>query len=237
MSDESAAGDNSRYALSRIRALLRPEHLRPDMKLPTERTLSEQLGVSRRSVRRALEVLEAEGHVWRRQGAGTFAGAGPAATGRSVDSLVARSDFMEVMEVRLRIEPPLAQLAAMRAGEVEVARLKAVLARINESTDSDARELWDGAFHRRIAECAGNTLYLAVFELVDRVRQNAAWLRLRERARSEGQLSLYSAQHQAIIDAIEARDPHRAGEAMRQHLLALQENLIRQTSTGLSDVS
>ena len=237
MSDDSATGDNSRYALNCIRALLRPDRLGPDTKLPTERRLSEQLGVSRRSVRRALEVLEAEGHIWRRRGAGTFAGVGPAATDRSVSNLVARSDFMEVMEVRLRIEPPLAQLAAMRASAVEIARLKAVLARIDESTDSDARELWDGAFHRRIAECAGNALYLAVFELVDRVRQNAAWLRLRERARSEGQLSLYSAQHRAILEAIEARDPHRAGEAMRQHLLALQENLIRQTSTELSDAS
>lgn len=229
--------DNSLYALNRIRELLEPERLAADRKLPTERQLSEQLGVGRRSVRRALEVLEAEGHVWRRQGAGTFAGPGRPRRTLAIDDLAAKTDFMEVMEVRLRIEPSLAQLAAMRAGHSHIARLRNVLGHINESQDSDARELWDGAFHHQIAECAGNALYLAVFELVDRVRQNAAWLSAREKARSETKLSLYSDQHTAIVEAIAARDPDRAGEAMRQHLLSLQESLIRSTSMELSDAS
>jgi GntR family transcriptional repressor for pyruvate dehydrogenase complex len=237
MSDDPVSDDNSRYALDCIRAFLQPDRLGPDLKLPTERTLSEELGVSRRSVRRALEVLEAEGRIWRRQGSGTFAGRGPTTAGKAIDDLAVKSDFMDVMEVRLRIEPPLAQLAAMRASDGDIVRLRAVLERISESTDSDARELWDGAFHRQIAECAGNALFLAVFELVDRVRESAAWLSFREKARSESRLSLYSAQHQAIVEAIAARDPTNAGEAMRQHLLALQESLIRLTSMGLSDAS
>ncbi|MGO8656855.1 winged helix-turn-helix domain-containing protein, partial [Rhizobium ruizarguesonis] len=62
---------NSNYALERLRALLRSDSLDADGKLPTERTLSEMLGVGRRAVRRALEVLEAEGRIWRRQGSGT----------------------------------------------------------------------------------------------------------------------------------------------------------------------
>ena len=231
----SKAEDNSNYALERIRALLQPEVLPEDSKLPTERALAEMLGVGRRSVRRALEVLEAEGRIWRRQGSGTFAGPGPLAPRLAADNLAVESNFMEVLEVRLRIEPQLAQLAAMRAGPADVKRLAEIHARIDDSTDSDARELWDGTLHRTIAECAGNRLFLAVFELIDRVRQSAAWVNIREKARSADNLSHYSHQHGEIIDAIAKRDPARAGDAMRRHLLALQENLIRQTSMELSD--
>jgi len=221
---------NSTYALEQVRLLLEPGKLGPDGKLPTERALCAALGVSRRAVRRALEVLEAEGRIWRRQGAGTFVGSAPAAHQRAFENLAAESNFIEVMEVRLCIEPQLAQLAALRAGPADAAWLREIVAKIDASEDADGRELWDSALHRGIAECAGNKLYIAVFELVDRIRQNPAWINIRERARSKAHLSTYSAQHRAIIDAIAARDPVSAGEAMRRHLLLLQENLVRQTA-------
>lgn len=226
--------DSSVYALERIRELLLSEALSEGGKLPTERALAESLNVGRRSVRRALEVLEAEGRVWRRQGAGTFVGPGPIEPLLTADTLVAECNFMEVLEVRMRIEPQLAQLAAMRATPGDAARLREIHAHIDGSSDSDGRELWDGTLHRAIAECAGNRLFLAVFELVDRVRQSAAWVHIREQARSADNLALYSRQHAEIIEAIARRDPVRAGDAMRQHLLALQENLVLQTSMELS---
>lgn len=227
-----SAEQNSTYSLERIRLLLEPGKLGADGKLPTERALGDMLGVSRRSVRRALEVLESEGRIWRRQGAGTFVGSAPSAQSLTFENLAAESNFIEVMEVRLCIEPQLAQLAALRANSTDVERLHDLVVKIDASEDSDGRELWDSALHRGIAECAGNRLYIAVFELVDRVRQNPAWINIRERARSKAHLSTYSAQHRAIIDAIAARDPAAAGEAMRRHLLLLQENLIRQTAMG-----
>lgn len=232
MSEESSA-----YALERIRLLLQADSLPKGGKLPTERALAEMLDVSRRSVRRALEVLEAEGRVWRRQGAGTFVGPGPVESVLTAENLVAECNFMEVLEVRMRIEPQLAQLAAMRATSQDAARLAEIHARIDTSTDADALELWDGTLHRTIAECAGNRLFLAVFELVDRVRQSAAWVHIREEARSDDNLSLYSHQHAEIIDAIAKRDPVRAGDAMRRHLMALQDNLIQQTSMGFDEVA
>ena len=230
-----ALEESSTYALEKIRELLEPGRLGPDGKLPTERSLSERLGVGRRSVRRALEVLEAEGRIWRRQGSGTFAGPPPGAPLPGLDRLVAETSFLEVMEVRLRIEPQLAQLAAMRATPADVDKLRDIHDRIIQTGDADARELWDGALHHKIAECAGNQLYLAVFEMVDRVRQDAAWVNIREKARSPSRLSRYVEQHQALIDAIAARDPAAAGEAMRAHLLSLQENLIRLTSLEPTD--
>lgn len=222
--------DNANYALERLRELLRNGQFGSDGKLPTERNLSEALGVGRRAIRRALEVLEAEGEVWRRQGSGTFVGQRPGHWAGNVDAIVAGTDFMEIMEVRLRIEPQLAQLAAMRAKPTELVRMRELARKIRESEDADARELWDGALHRQIAQSARNQLFLTIFDVMNHVRQDEAWQTIRERARSGTAITMAYAQHEDIIEAIASRDPARAGEAMRQHLLMLQERLIRETS-------
>jgi DNA-binding FadR family transcriptional regulator len=232
--DESSG--NSNYALERLRELLRSGGVEADGRLPTERDLSTSLGVSRRAVRRALEVLETEGRVWRRQGSGTYAGRRPDGLSEHVGSIVAGTNPMEVMEVRLRIEPQLAQLAAMRAKPDDVDHLYELAIRTRDSTDADSHELWDGALHRLIAQCAGNRFFLVLFDVINRVRQDPAWQVIRERARTASRTApLIHSQHMAIVDAIAARDPARAGEAMRQHLLTLQESLVRITSLDRND--
>ena len=157
--------DNSSLALERLRQMLRDIPATGDSRLPTERQLAESLGISRRSVRRALEVLEAEGLVWRRQGAGTFAGPRP-------DTLTEHegleANFSEVMEVRLRLEPQLAQLAALRASPGAIARMRDLIVRLEDSDDADGRELWDSALHREIARAAGNRFFLMIFDSMDR---------------------------------------------------------------------
>lgn len=223
--------ENSNYALERLRELIAVSAFGRDGKLPTERSLSERLGVGRREIRRAFEVLEAEGLIWRKQGAGTFLGQRPDSWSDHAASLVAGTNFMEIMEVRLRLEPQLAQLAAMRAKPGDIGRMRETCAKIYERTDADWRELWDGSLHRLIAQSAGNQLFLSLFDVVNRVRQDPVWQAVRERARrADRTLKESRDQHAEIIDAIEARDPAKAGEAMRNHLLTLQERLIRQTS-------
>ncbi|SSC68558.1 unnamed protein product [Ciceribacter selenitireducens ATCC BAA-1503] len=223
--------ENSNYALEKLRDLLRNGDFGTDGKLPTERTLSDRLGLSRRAIRRALEVLEAEGSIWRKQGSGTYVGQKPSEWSDHVETIVAGTNFMEIMEVRLRIEPQLAQLAAMRAKPGDIERMRELAQKIHVREDADGKELWDGALHRQIAQTAGNLLFLSIFDMINRVRQDEAWQTIRERARSNANtMSISNAQHTAIINAIAARDPAKAGEAMRQHLLMLQERLIRQTS-------
>lgn len=225
--------ENANYALERLRELLNESTIEPNGKLPTERALSERWGVGRREVRRALEVVEAEGLIWRKQGAGTFLGQKPDNWSSHAADLVEGTNFMEIMEVRLRIEPQLAQLAALRAKPKDIERMRALSEKIHQRSDADWRELWDGSLHRLIAQSAGNQLFLSLFDVVNRVRQDPAWQAIRDRARRQAASMAESrAHHSEIIEAIAARDPQRAGEAMRQHLLSLQERLIRQTSLG-----
>lgn len=224
------AQDNSNFALEQLRTLLRSEKLSTDGRLPTERALSDTLGVSRRAVRRALDVLEAEGMVWRRQGSGTYAGPRPHSWSQ-FEAIASGTNVMEIMEVRLRVEPQLAQLAAVRASADDVGRMYDLIARISNSVDADGQELWDGALHRLIAQSAGNQFFLNIFDVINRVRQDDLWRSIRELARKVGHTHRASHdQHKAIVDAIAARDPMRAGEAMRRHLLTLQESLVRVTS-------
>lgn len=227
--------DNSSLALERLRLMLQDIPATGDNRLPTERQLAETLGISRRSVRRALEVLEAEGLVWRRQGAGTFAGPRPE-TIATQDSFEA--NFSEVMEVRLRLEPQLAQLAALRASAPAIARMRDLIIRLEESDDADGRELWDSALHREIARAAGNHFFLMIFDSMDRARLDEAWRALRERARSRANLAQTMRQHRELVDAIAAHDPVRAGAAMRAHLMSVHDGILRLTSLeALEDAS
>ncbi len=226
---------NSSLALERMRAIVDQFESEGRRQLPTERELAEQIGVGRRAVRRALEVLEAEERIWRRQGAGTFIGAEPHQPERHLKKLPEVTNMLEVMEVRLRLEPALAQLAALRASPADVAWMRQLAAKVAAADDMDSRELWDSALHRAIATVAGNKLFLALFDVVDRVRQDETWRHIREGLRNEQTASLSKSQHLEVLDAIGRRDPVAAEKAMREHLLALQERLLLQTPGALSD--
>jgi len=217
---------NSSLALERLRILVDQFEREGREQLPTERELSEEIGVGRRAVRRALDVMEAEGRIWRRQGAGTFLAAVRAPGDGDIRRLPEMSNMVEVMEVRLRVEPALARLAAVRASADDVARMRALSRKVEAAQDMDSRELWDGALHRAVAEAAGNTLFLALFDVVDRVRQDEIWRHVREALRTSDTMVLYRSQHADVVDAIERRDPVAAERAMRRHLLALQERLL-----------
>ena len=88
--------------------------------------------------------------------------------------------------------------------------------------------------HAVAKKLAGRTDQL---DLVDQVRQEAAWVALRERARSTSINMLYAKHHDAVVDAIAAGDGAAAATAMRAHLLLLQTNLGRVSVAEVADAS
>ena len=229
--DTGTGTDNASDARAHIRALIRSGALDADGRLPTERALCARFDISRRAVRRALDALEAEGLVWRRQGKGTFVGAPPDPGGDLAAMIAPDTDPLSVMEARLALEPELAALAARRATGEDVARMRAMAERASQATDADAAELWDGSLHRMIARLAGNPILRAAFTLVNEVRQQQRWQQERQMARSPALVSQYTEQHGRLIDAIDARDENAARDAMRAHLIALRHNLKRMRGT------
>jgi len=128
--------------------------------------------------------------------------------------------------VRTQLEPILARLAAVRASGGALERIARLAERSAGATTPAAYERWDSAFHRAIAEAAGNALFLAVFDAVNKVREETAWSLLREAAHGTQRQARLAAQHRAIVDALAARDPRAAETAMRSHLQAVEQALL-----------
>ncbi len=202
----------------RVLDLIKAGDIDPDGRLPTERALADRFGIGRRFVRQALDTLEAEGLVWRKQGKGTFAGQPSDPMGDLAARITGETNALEVMEARLCIEPELAALCAQRMSPDEIARLRTLAQRQLEATDAQAIELWDGSLHRLIAQCARNRPLLMAFSLLDKIRSNPNWVHLRSKSRDGASLQVTHNEHLAIIDAIAAGHADVARTAMRDHL-------------------
>jgi len=227
---EASTHKSSKMALDVLRQMVAQHASTPQRALPTERELAAEFGASRRAIRHALAVLEAEGRIWRRQGKGTYVGPTPPSASMTFAKVASRTNFSEVMEARLYLEPALASLAAIRASGEQMAILRRLVERTSfqqgaDETDAESIELWDSALHRAIAEASGNRLMLDLFEMLDAIRLDPVWRDLRHRARSNERLEMYSHDHDDIVSAIESRDPVKAATAMRGHLRALQQAL------------
>ncbi|MDO9641078.1 MAG: FCD domain-containing protein [Pseudotabrizicola sp.] len=224
---DQAASESIAEVQARLRAMIENGALGPDGRLPPEREMCQMTRAGRRTVRRALDVLEAEGLIWRRQGKGTFAGLPPDPTQVLAAEIVGETTILEVMEARLCIEPALAAMCAARALPADIARMRNLAARTLSAADTVSFELWDGALHKMIARTADNKPLLTAFSMIDEIRGNENWRGLRSKARSVETLQVSDSEHHAIIDRIEAGDAAGAEAAMRAHLTTLARNLQR----------
>jgi DNA-binding FadR family transcriptional regulator len=195
-------------------------------RLPPERILASELRVGRRSLRRALSVLEDEGQISRQQGRGTFANGIGMPTHR-IDRILEHTNPLEVIEVRLSIEPVMARLAAVRASRCDIDRLSRLAEDTAAARQSAEYEGADTAFHRRIAEASRNALFLSLYDTLSASRNDAAWRRLGENAHCYKRQAVYAEFHREIAKAIGARDGARAEKLMYDHLSDVQQHVNR----------
>ena len=219
--------DHSDQALSKVREFIERHKVSVDGRIPPERSLASELGVGRRSVRRALDVLEQEGRIHRHQGRGTFVDPRPAGAA-GLDSVLDYTNPAEVIEVRLATEPVMARLAALRASQAEIKRLQMLAAKTRSASDAETYERADSLFHRTIAEAARNTLFLAFFDTMRASQRDVGWRRLGENAHCYKRQSVYATFHEAIADAIAARNGQEAYAQMLRHLGDVQRYIHEQ---------
>ncbi len=214
----------------RLRRMIEEKDLGPEGRLPPERQLAESLGVGRRSLRRALDALEREGRITRRQGRGTFLqenGALP--DGEGFGGLIEYSNPPEVIELRLAIEPFAARLAALRASPCDIRRLGELAEATEEARDEASYEAADAAFHRAVIEAARNALALGVNDALEPSRRDPSWRRLGETAHCFKRQAVHVSFHRRIAEAIAARDGEAAFAAMQAHLSDIQQHIFRHT--------
>ncbi len=214
-------------AIAALIAFIRDGQYSPGDRLPPERELIVSLGMSRNSLRRALEALERDGAIWRHVGKGTFVSAQRSGIGPgTLASLSQQVTPVQLMRARLALEPALAREAAINASDEAVMRLNDFMQRAVDATSWDAYEAQDDLFHRAVAEATGNPLLLSLFDQLNQVRRAVAWntvVRHSERP-SRDHSSFF--EHDEIFTAIKARDPGPARTAMRMHLGSVSARLF-----------
>ena len=186
-------------------------------RLPSERELGEQFGVSRTVVREAVRALAAKGVIEVRSGSGLRVAAVDAAAVRESISLFLRGgpiDLQRVHEVRAVLEVHIAGLAAERATPSDIARLHDAHDHMTAASDDVEDAAHDDLeFHRAIAMATHNDLFLLLLDsiagvLIDIMRENLG----------SGSTPMTLEQHRRILDSIVAGDVEGAGVAMASHL-------------------
>ncbi len=224
MTDEDTVSSGAEDAADVVETLRRI--IDEEGALPAERVLAERLNVKRHQLRKSLQILRGLGELE------------PARSGRRASSpdtsiqsgkLVLSTNPLEVMEMRMMLEPTLARLAALRASPAEIARIVQHAKSPSGMSPSQADQL----FHRAIAAGSRNSLASELHILLHQV-QNDSRLRF---ANSDDETTVErvaqrDAEHQLIAEAIAARDPKRAEKAMWDHLAVVQRKIASRLGVG-----
>jgi len=248
--------DRGRRLAEVILADSRRAGMGPGSRLPTERRLAADLGATRTTVRRALAVLEAEGHISREVGRGTFLrdarwadlngqggaldGDGPvtgtvaAAAGGDGASGSAEFAPADVMAIRRMLEPSAMRLVVAWATAADFQEMDRCLAGGEQAASYDEFELWDLALHRCIVGASHSPLLVRLYAVIGEARHGQSWGELKRRSASRERQRQYRADHAELVAALRARDADRAVEAMRTHLARVSGPLIGETGYPLS---
>ena len=196
--------------------------LKPGDKLPSERELGEQFGVSRTVVREAVRGLTGRGVVAVRAGSGLrVAAIDPAAVSESL-ALLLRStyefDYRYVHEVRVMLEVETAGLAATRADDADIEDLRRAAEAMEHARSVEQTALCDLDFHRAIARATRNPLHLVLHDAI-----GEALIAVRRENHARGGRDNAVEAHRQIVAGIAAHDRPAAEAAMRSHLEVVEK--------------
>lgn len=197
--------------------------------LPSEREMAGQLNVKRHQLRKALEELRRAGALGPSRRAA--AARQPQAQTRHNEDLVRVTNPLEVVELRLILEPSFARLASLRASSLDIAQITQ-FATTRPDDDPDATDI---SFHLSIATAARNQLARELFVMLRQIGIDARMKVARVTTSTcPTRIAKRDEEHRAIAEAIAARDPEAAEAAMRAHLLLVQRRIIERSNGGLA---
>jgi DNA-binding FadR family transcriptional regulator len=208
-----------RQIADQIRGLIKSGEFPAGARLPPERDLAKQLGVSRPSVREALIALEVEGLVEVRIGSGIYVQ--PVGEDKAAQAgHEAEAGPFELLRARYIIEAECAALAAKSAKKPQLLAISEALDEMEqEMQTADHQPLsGDRLFHLRIAEATGNGALVAVVKLLWEERIGALYKQLEHHYDSPSLWESAMAEHRAVLKAIVAHDAKAARSAMQRHL-------------------
>lgn len=212
-----------RQIADQLRALIDAGEFPAGTRLPPERDLAVQLGVSRPSVREALIALEVEGRVEVRMGSGIYV----RESGARAAVVHEAESPLETIRARALIEGELAAQAAQRMKRTQIAGLReAITLMAQESAAGQTPTQGDRLFHTRIAEACDNSVLLRVVSELFDERHNPLFEQLGSHFENARSWAIAIEEHQAVIEAIVRQDAAAAREAMVRHLANSHERFM-----------
>lgn len=191
-------------------------------KLPTERELCAQFGVSRAPIRQALSALEMKGYIYSRQGEGVYVKStvtqDEALTDESFINSVSPED---IVEARMSIEPLIARMAAQRATQEEISQLRKTIKQMESETSAGHYvPETDERLHMEIARASHNDLFIQFMTVITQaMKQQEMWRFIRDRTVTRPDYrDTNFIEHQEIIEAIEQKKEDTAARLMTEHM-------------------
>lgn len=207
-----------------LRLRIAADHIRAGDKLPTEKALAQEFGVSRTVIREAIAALRADGLLEAKHGVGVFVSQkadGAEASQAPSGSLHFSSSMLDLLELRMAVEVHAAGLAAARRTLAQEAKIWAASERFSDVLSrNEPTEEADLQFHHAIAEATNNQAFV---EFLDRLGLSILPRRALEGSKRDTlithqYLEKTASEHNAIRDAIAQGDVEAARQAMKNHL-------------------
>ena len=210
-------------AANKLRKMIEADSFGAHGRLPSERDLAQQLGITRSILRKTLSELESDGLIWRQVGKGTFVRNNPFTAPDLSSKLAIQTNPVEIMEVMAILQPKIAAMAALRSSPQEIANMSHSAERCEKAENVNIRLKWDFYIHNTIARAAGNNILIAI---ADYLYKSKVWGRRKETVFTPDRWVIYNRQHREIIDAIKDRDPARAFDLMEEHIETVKKHLL-----------
>jgi len=213
-----------RQIAEQLRTLITADKLAAGSRLPAERDLARQLGVSRPSVREALIAMEVEGWVEVRTGSGVYVlDRAHQASGRNASRAPKLSPDewgpLELIRARRVVEGEVAAVAATQAKRKHIEAMSKALASMKADADHSVLPLEsDRAFHTAIVESCGNVVLTETVQRFWDARRGPLFERLGGFFETAHSWRAAIVEHEAILDAVRLHDAAAARKAMHDHL-------------------
>jgi DNA-binding FadR family transcriptional regulator len=219
-----AKGTVTHRAIEAVKSMITGGQLTSGQRLPTERDLATQLGISRSSMREAIRALTVLGILESRHGSGIYVTNLEAVDLLDTFGVVAeispKSRLVEFLEVRRILESSATALAAARIDAAQLADLSTQLDAMNGTDDPEEFLAADMSFHRTITQAAGNEALAAI---VEGLSSRTFRARVRRGHQEVGAFVQSREEHRRIYDALAARDPEAARSAAAAHVGSVVE--------------
>ncbi len=210
-------------------------------RLPSERALSQEFGLSRNTVRQALDLLDQYEIIKRLAGSGSVVSFHPAdetaATETRKEKAVTTLDLGEIGEitsplelgvVRSIVEPEIARLAVLSMTSRDIQAMNEIQHEIDAITvDGERFAELDDALRMQIAKGTHNPLLIVIYQMITHVNQTADWAKQRRKALTPGRIGEYRLHNQSLCQAINDREIEATVENLKLSLADFHQDLMR----------